>query len=81
MLVYQGTCDIKRVCPAYDPEQGYELGGFVWFQGWNDWCDSHTYPNRHKPVGHGLYSELLAYFIRDIRKDLWPRSAGPLPRH
>ena len=62
--------DIKRVCPAYDPEQGYELAGFVWFQGWNDMCDGHTYPNHNKPGRYELYSELLAHFIRDVRKDL-----------
>lgn len=28
--------DIKRVVPSYDPAQGYEWAGFVWFQGWND---------------------------------------------
>ena len=28
--------DPGRVHPAYDPELGYELAGFVWFQGWND---------------------------------------------
>ena len=28
--------DPKRVCPAYDPKQGVEVAGFVWFQGWND---------------------------------------------
>ena len=32
--------EIKSVYPGYDPEQGYELAGFVWFQGWNDMCAS-----------------------------------------
>jgi hypothetical protein len=68
--------DIKRVYPAYDPNQGYELAGFVWFQGWNDMCDTHTYPNRHEPGGYDLYSELLAHFICDVRKDL---SAPKMP--
>jgi hypothetical protein len=62
--------DVKSVCPAYDPKQGYELAGFVWLQGWNDMCDSHTYPKSHEPGGYGLYSDLLAHFIRDVRKDL-----------
>jgi len=62
--------DIKRVCPEYDPRLGHELAGFVWFQGWNDMVDIHTYPDRHKPGGYDLYSELLAHFIRDVRKDL-----------
>ncbi|MCH5378275.1 MAG: sialate O-acetylesterase, partial [Planctomycetes bacterium] len=68
--------DIKKVYPDYDSNQGYELAGFVWFQGWNDMCDGNTYPNRDKPGGYDLYSELLAHFIRDVRKDL---SAPEMP--
>jgi len=62
--------DIRRVCPEYDAEQGYELGGFVWLQGWNDAVDAHVYPDRNKPDRFALYSELLAHFIRDVRLDL-----------
>ncbi len=62
--------DIKRVCPEYDAQQGYELAGFVWFQGWNDLVDSGTYPNRAQPGGYDAYSEVMAHFIRDVRKDL-----------
>jgi len=68
--------DLKRVYPDYDPQQGYELAGFVWLQGWNDMVDSSTYPNRDKAGGYDLYSKLLAQFIRDVRKDL---SAPKLP--
>jgi hypothetical protein len=68
--------DIKRVVPSYDAAQGYELAGFVWFQGWNDMVDSGTYPNRDKPGGYDAYSETMAHFIRDVRKDL---SAPKLP--
>jgi alpha-galactosidase len=62
--------DPKRVCPAYDPTQGYKLAGFVWFQGWNDMVDGGVYPNRSEPGGYDQYSELLAHFIRDVRRDL-----------
>ncbi|MEI7729892.1 MAG: sialate O-acetylesterase [Verrucomicrobiota bacterium] len=62
--------DIKRVVPGYDAAQGYELAGFVWFQGWNDLVDSGTYPNRDKPGGYDAYSTAMAHFIRDVRKDL-----------
>jgi len=62
--------DIKRVVPGYDVKQGYEIAGFVWFQGWNDMCDGGTYPDSKKPGGYDLYSELMADFIRDVRKDL-----------
>jgi FtsZ-binding cell division protein ZapB len=68
--------DIKRVYPDYDPKQGYELAGFVWFQGWNDMVDGQTYPNRGKPGGYDQYSEVLVHFIRDVRKDL---SAPDMP--
>jgi alpha-galactosidase len=62
--------DIRQVYPDYDSNQGYELAGFVWFQGWNDMCDGSTYPNRNEPGGYDLYSRLLAHFIRDVRRDL-----------
>ncbi len=62
--------DLKRVVPGYDAAQGYELAGFVWFQGWNDMVDGGTYPNRDKPGGYDAYSTVMAHFIRDVRKDL-----------
>ncbi|ADG67271.1 protein of unknown function DUF303 acetylesterase putative [Planctopirus limnophila DSM 3776] len=62
--------DIPRVCPQYDEKQGYELSGFVWMQGWNDLVDTGTYPNRSEPNGYAAYSEVMAHFIRDVRKDL-----------
>jgi alpha-galactosidase len=68
--------NIKRVYPAYDVKAGYELAGFVWFQGWNDMVDRGTYPNRAQPGGYARYSEVLVHFIRDVRKDL---SAPKLP--
>lgn len=64
--------DPKRVCPEYDPKQGYELSGFVWLQGFNDLVDGTTYPNDN----YSEYSRLLAHFIRDVRKDL---SAPKMP--
>jgi alpha-galactosidase len=64
--------DPKRVCPAFDPREGYELGGFVWLQGFNDLVDGTTYPNEN----YEEYSRLLAHFIRDVRKDL---SAPKMP--
>ncbi len=60
----------SRVVPEYDPKQGYELAGSVWFQGWNDLVDSWTYNNRMKPGGYDLYCQLLTDLIRDVRKDL-----------
>ncbi len=68
--------DIKRVVPDHDPKQGYELSGFVWFQGFNDLVSDWTYDKGNQPGGYDLYSTLLAQFIRDVRKDL---SAPKLP--
>ena len=48
--------DIKRVVPEYDPKQGYELAGFVWFQGFNDLVSTWTYPNCDKPGGYDMYA-------------------------
>ncbi|MGC6467020.1 MAG: sialate O-acetylesterase [Akkermansiaceae bacterium] len=62
--------DPKNVHPAYDPKEGYELAGFVWFQGWNDMVARDVYPQRDKPGGYDDYSKVLAHFIRDVRKDL-----------
>ena len=62
--------DVGEVCPDYDPKAGYEVAGFVWFQGWNDLVATDVYPNRGKPGGYDLYSELMADLIRDVRKDL-----------
>jgi alpha-galactosidase len=64
--------DPKRVVPDYDAQAGYEIAGFIWLQGFNDLVDSHTYPE--VPKGSttnrfAKYSEVLAHFIRDVRKD------------
>lgn len=68
--------NIKRVYPSYDAEQGHELAGLVWFQGWNDMVDRGVYPNRDQSGGYDQYSECMAHFIRDIRREL---SAPKLP--
>ncbi len=52
--------DIKKYFPDYDDGQGYEIAGFIWFQGWNDGVGG----------GNPDYVEQMSHFIRDIRKDL-----------
>lgn len=47
--------------PTYDPDQGYELAGFVWFQGWNDMCNPHHLEQ---------YTDNMIHFIRDVRREL-----------
>jgi len=68
--VRQVLADPQQVIPGYDASQGYEIAGFVWLQGWNDMVDGAVYPNHNQPDRYALYSELLAHFIRDVRKDL-----------
>ena len=68
--------DPKQVCPEYDEKAGYELAGFVWLQGFNDLVDGQTYPGPDQPEQYALYSDLLAHFIRDVRRDL---SAPKMP--
>jgi alpha-galactosidase len=62
--------DIPRVVPGFDTARGYELAGFVWFQGFNDYVDGGVYPDQDKPGGYDLYADLLGHFIRDVRAEL-----------
>lgn len=52
--------ELKTHFPEYKG-QGYEIAGFVWFQGWNDMFDQDFLDN---------YGKHMANFIRDVRKDL-----------
>ena len=52
---------LPSIVPGYNDDIGYELAGFVWFQGWNDMLD------------WGMVAEYeynLANLIRDVREDL-----------
>jgi len=50
--------DPKKHHPDYDPGQGYEIEGFVWFQGFND---------QFNPEYHGNYADNMKTFIKDVR--------------
>lgn len=63
--------DPGKYHPAYDPKHGYEIAGFVWFQGWNDQVAGREklyQPTKDRPK-FAVYGDLLACFIRDVRKD------------
>lgn len=62
--------DPGKVVSGYDKDAGYEIGGFVWFQGFNDLVFGDVYPNRNEPGGYGDYSKWMSMFIKDVRKDL-----------
>jgi len=64
--------DIKRIVPDYNEKEGYEIAGFVWFQGFNDMVNRDAYPilpADSKENRFAKYSEWMADFIRDVRKD------------
>jgi hypothetical protein len=61
--------DPKRVYPDYDPEAGYEIAGFAWLQGYNDFVGG-NYPNVGGLKDFSEYTRLLGCFVRDIRKEL-----------
>ena len=63
--------DPQKVYPGYDPKKGYEIAGFVWFQGFNDLVGPYPGdPNKKSVKDYSEYSRLLACLIRDLRKDL-----------
>jgi hypothetical protein len=55
---------IGKIVPGYK-DQGYEIAGMAWFQGWNDFCQW--------PAAPGIidsYPQTLAAIFQDLRKDL-----------
>jgi alpha-galactosidase len=57
--------NLKEHFPEYDESRGFELAGFVWFQGWNDMVDG-----SQRAVKYADYTERLGQLIRDVRRDL-----------
>lgn len=68
-FVHDVLSNLPNIYPGYDHRMGYEISGFVWFQGWNDMVDRDTYPNRDQPGGYQSYTDVLAHFIRDVRNE------------
>ncbi len=59
-IVRDALKNLGQNFPAYDGK-GYELAGFVWFQGWNDLIDK-------KKVAE--YEANMVNLIKDLRRDL-----------
>ena len=57
--------NLKQYYPKYDEKRGYELAGFVFFQGWNDMVDGSQRSEKYVN-----YTKRLAQMIKDVRKDL-----------
>ena len=56
--VHECLADLKGRFPGYQG-QGYEMAGFVWFQGWNDQYNEYWLS----------YEKNMANFIRDVRSE------------
>ena len=52
--------DMKSLFPGRE-DLGYEIAGFVWFQGWNDMCTKPAIPE---------YERNLVNLVADLRKEL-----------
>ncbi|MDB6031365.1 MAG: atsA 21 [Verrucomicrobiales bacterium] len=59
--IQEALSNLPKDFPTYDGG-GYELAGFVWYQGWNDGVN----PNTAIPE----YEANLVNLIKDVRKDL-----------
>ena len=59
--VREALANLKTDFPGYEGS-GYELAGFVWYQGWNDGCE----PKTAVPQ----YETNLVNLIKDVRRDL-----------
>ena len=58
--VREALASLKTDFPSY-AEQGHDLAGFVWYQGWNDGVD----PKKAIPE----YEQNLVNLIKDVRKE------------
>ena len=82
--IKEAMAKLKTDFPAYDGG-GVEVAGFVWWHGWNDFCDAKMVPK---------YEQNLVNLIHDVRKDLnapklpvvigdltgaWPKGAKDFP--
>ena len=59
--IREALTNVKSNFPQYD-DKGYEICGFVWYQGWNDGCE----PKTAVPQ----YETNLVNLIKDVRREL-----------
>ncbi|MDA1143180.1 MAG: hypothetical protein O3B01_31860 [Planctomycetota bacterium] len=58
--VHKTLKNLKTDFPGYDEKAGYEIAGFVWFQGYNDMFDE---------TGRKQYGANLVHLIHDVRAE------------
>ncbi len=59
-IVREALANLKQHFPDYD-QKGYQLAGFVWFQGWNDMINADRVAE---------YEKNMVNLIKDLRKEL-----------
>jgi len=59
-VVHNVLANLKDNHPAYDPKAGYEISGFLWFQGFND---------QFSDAFRNNYKDNMIAFIKDVRKE------------
>ena len=52
--------DLGKHHPEYDAKAGFEMAGFVWFQGFND---------QFSPAFRDNYKDNMIHFVKDVRKE------------
>ena len=58
--VHDTLDNLEKRFPEYDEKAGYEIAGFVWFQGYNDMFDVN---------GRKEYGRNLVHLIKDLRRE------------
>lgn len=58
--IHQVLDNLEDNHPAYDAKAGYEIAGFVWFQGYND---------QFSPEFRDNYKDNMICFINDVREE------------
>ena len=58
--VHDCVDNLKKHFPKYDEKEGFEIAGFVWFQGYNDMFDE---------AARKEYGKNLVLLIKDLRKE------------
>ena len=69
--VREGLERLPKIIPSYNETIGYELSGFVWFQGWNDMLDENMVSE---------YAANLAHLLRDVMRE-WAGLSSRPKRH
>ena len=59
-IVHETLDNLKTKFPGYNEKAGYEIAGFVWFQGYNDQFDE---------IGRKEYGQNLVHLIKNLRTE------------